>query len=131
MSMRLAGPQIPGVNPNQPFPQPGGLEESLFPQNSRYHGLKTLTYTREDGKEIAYLERRFLPDPSEFEDLREHSIVEGDRLDNLAYQYLGDPEQYWQIADANAAMHPEELTAEIGRRLRITLPAGIPGAPRA
>lgn len=131
MTTMLAGPQAAGLNPNQPFPLPGGLEESLFPPSSRYHGLKTLTYKREDGKEIAYLERRFLPDPADFEDLREHSVVEGDRLDNLAYQYLGDPEQFWRVADANAAMHPDELTAEIGRTLRITLPQGIPGAPRA
>lgn len=131
MSIRFAGPQIPGVNPNQPFPTPGGLEDSLFPPTSRYHGLKTLTYTREDGKQIAYLERRFLPDPADFADLREHTVVEGDRLDNLAYRYIGDAEQYWQIADSNAAMHPEELTSEIGRKLRITLPEGIPGAPRA
>lgn len=129
--IRIAGPQVAGLNPNQPFPLPGGLEESLFPPTSRYHGLSALTYTRDDGKQVAYLERRFLPDPADFADLREHRVVEGDRLDNLAYQYLGDAEQYWQIADANAAMQPEELTAEVGRRLRITLPLGIPGAPRA
>ena len=131
MSARLAGPQIPGVNPNQPFLPPGGFEESLFTPSSRYHGLRTLTHTDENGKEVAYLERRFLPDPDDFEDLREHSVIEGDRLDNLAYHYLGDPEQFWQIADANAAMHPDELTDEIDRPLRITLPEGIPGAPRA
>jgi gamma-glutamyltranspeptidase/glutathione hydrolase len=46
-------------------------------------------------------------------------------------QYLGDPEQFWRLCDANAAMHPEELTDAIGRTLRITLPEGIPGAPNA
>lgn len=131
MRMRISGPQFPGLNTQQPFPQPGGLEETLFPPTSRYHGLKTLKYTRDDGKEIAFLERRFLPDPDNFDEIREHTVVAADRLDNLAYHYLGDPEQYWQIADANAAMHPDELTAESGRKLRITLPEGIPGARRA
>jgi len=128
--MRMGG-QPSQVNPNQPYPTPGALEESLFPQSSRYHGLKTLTYKRADGKEIAYLERRFLPNPDEFEEIREHTVTQGDRLDNLAYQYLGDPGQFWRIADANGAMNPEELTEEIGNRIRITLPQGIPGARHA
>ncbi|MGH7229842.1 MAG: LysM domain-containing protein, partial [Nitrospiraceae bacterium] len=42
--------------------------------------------------------------------------------------YVGDPEQFWRLCDANAAMRPEELTGIIGRVLRITLPEGIPGA---
>ena len=42
--------------------------------------------------------------------------------------YLGDPLQYWRICDANGAMRPDELTDTAGRRLRITLPEGIPGA---
>ena len=37
------------------------------------------------------------------------------------------PRQFWRVCDANAAMRPDELTETIGRRLRITLPEGIPG----
>jgi len=58
-------------------------------------------------------------------------LTEGDRLDNLTFDYLGDPEQFWRIADANRAMRPDELTETIGRQLRITLPEGIPGASNA
>jgi hypothetical protein len=53
--------------------------------------------------------------------------VEGDRLDTIAAKYLGDPEQFWRIADANGAMRPEELTDAIGDKLHITLPQGIGG----
>ena len=53
------------------------------------------------------------------------------RLDNLAAEYLGDPEQFWRICDANGVLRPDELTDTIGRRIRITLPDGIPGAPNA
>ena len=60
--------------------------------------------------------------------LQEHVVGQGDRLDNITARYLGDPEQFWRVCDANRAMRPEELTEEIGRRLRITLPEGIPGA---
>ena len=45
-------------------------------------------------------------------------------------RYLGDPEQFWRLCDANAALRPDELM-EVGRWLRITLPEGIPGIPNA
>ena len=60
-----------------------------------------------------------------------YSVVAGDRLDTIAAQLLGDPELFWRIADANGAMRPDELTETVGRKLRITLPAGIPGAKNA
>lgn len=99
----------------------------LYPITSRYHGIETIILERPDGTIIAHLRRRFLPSPDRFALLREHLVTEGDRLDNLAAQHLGDPLQFWRIADANNAMRPEELTEEIGRRLRITQPEGLPG----
>jgi hypothetical protein len=60
--------------------------------------------------------------------LQEHTVKEGDRLDNLAALYLSDPELFWRLCDANNAICPEELTETVGRILRITLPEGIPGA---
>ncbi|MFZ1707308.1 MAG: LysM domain-containing protein, partial [Anaerolineae bacterium] len=63
--------------------------------------------------------------------LQEHTVAEGERPDLIAAAYLGDPEQFWRLCDANGVMRPEELTEEVGRRLRITLPEGIPGLPDA
>ena len=77
-----------------------------------------------------YLRRRFVPSPERFELLTEHSVTEGERLDNITAQYLGDPEQFWRICDANGAIRPDELTETAGRRLRITLPEGL-GTPNA
>jgi hypothetical protein len=102
-----------------------------FPPTSRYHGVEVVSLTAADGEKITYLRRRFLPPPERFALLREHEVSEGDRLDQIAGTYLGDPEAFWRIADANAAMRPEALTDTIGRRLRITLPEGIPGAGNA
>jgi hypothetical protein len=102
-----------------------------FPLTSRYYNLGTSTITAPDGRTVIYLKRRFVPPPERFSLLQEHSVVEGDRLDNITARYMGDPEQFWRICDANRAMRPDELTAEIGRRLRITLPEGIPGIPNA
>ena len=102
-----------------------------FPPTSRYYGIETATLTAADSRVLVYLRRRFLPSPDRFALLLEHVVVEGDRLDNVTAKYMGDPEAFWRIADANAAMRPEALTETPGRRLRITLPEGIPGTPNA
>jgi hypothetical protein len=103
----------------------------MFGPNSRYYLTPTARLVREDGTEVVYLRRRFVPSPERFALLEEHVVSDGDRLDLIAHQYLGDPEQFWRICDANGAMRPEELIEETGRRLRITLPEGIPGASDA
>jgi hypothetical protein len=102
-----------------------------FPPTSRYFNIETATIKMPGGQTVVYLRRRFLPPAELFASLVDHSIVEDDRLDNITAKYMDDPEMFWRIADANSAMRPEELTETIGRRLRITLPEGIPGAPNA
>lgn len=102
-----------------------------FPPTSRYSGIDTATLTLADGRIVSYLRRRFLPSPERFALLQEHVVTQGERLDNVTAKYIGDPEAFWRIADANSAMRPDALTETIGRRLRITLPEGIPGAPHA
>jgi nucleoid-associated protein YgaU len=98
-----------------------------FPFTSRYYSTETAMLETDDGGEVIYLRRRFLPPPENFETLQEHVVTQGERLDNITAEYLGDPEQFWRIADANRAMRPDELTEEVGRRLRITLPEGLSG----
>ena len=106
--------------------QPDALKTNFLPVTSRYYGLDTGIVNSPAGKTITYLRRRFVPSPEQFELLQEHTVTEGDRLDNITAQYLGDPQQFWRVADANNAMNPRELTETIGRKLRITLPEGIP-----
>lgn len=103
----------------------------LFPPTSRYFALETTTLEDADGTVIVYLKRRFVPPPERFALLLEHVVKQGERLDNITAHYLDDPEQFWRICDANRALRPDELTETIGRRLRITLPEGIPGTPNA
>jgi hypothetical protein len=111
--------------------QPGSLSATIFPTTSRYHGIGTATLEAADGQTIIYICRRLVPLVERFTMLQEHVVTQGDRMDNIAAKYLGDPEQFWRICDANAAMRPDELTETIGRRLRITLPEGVPGTPNA
>lgn len=106
-----------------------GTSSLIFPPTSRYHNIETTTYKSVNDKEIIHLKRRLVPAPERFSLLQEHLVVEGDRLDNITARYLGDPLQFWRVCDANAAMNPADLTAEIGRRLRITLPEGFPETP--
>jgi hypothetical protein len=98
-----------------------------FPANSRYFGVPTLTRTERDGRTVAYLARRFIPPPEDFTLAFVHTAVQGDRLDLLASTYLGDPEQWWKIPDANGAMQPDALTDTPGRKLRIALPDRFTG----
>ncbi len=107
--------------------QSGALKTTAFAPTSRYHGIDTATMKTVDGKTIIHLRRRFIPPPERFSLLQEHTVVQGDRVDNLANQYLGDPEQFWRLCDANNVVRPDELSETIGQRIRITLPEGIPG----
>jgi len=97
-----------------------------FPPSSRYNGIETAQLERPGQGAIVYLRRRFVPQPERFAVLAEHVVIDGERLDHIAARYLGDPELFWRICDANRALRPEDLL-EIGRRLVITLPEGMSG----
>jgi len=105
----------------------GVIKANPFPPNSRYANIQTATLTTFNGQVVVYLRRRFVPSPDQFSLLQEYTVTQGDRLDNLAARLIGDPELFWQLCDSNGAMKPEELIEIIGRKLRITLPQGIPG----
>jgi hypothetical protein len=105
-----------------------GAAANRFPPNSRYHGIAIATATLPDGRPVVHLRRRFVPQPHALALLHTVRVVEGDRLDNLTATHLGDPELFWRVCDANPVLRPDELTETLGRELRITLPAGIPGA---
>ncbi len=105
-------------NPVEATPSP-------YPRTSRYHGVEVAVRTR--GRQVPYLRRRLLPRPGGFAAIGEHTVSAGDRPDLLAHQYLGDAEQWWRIADANPVLDPRELTGTPGRKVRITLPEGVPG----
>lgn len=98
----------------------------MFDPTSRYATLtiKTLEVAGPDGepRPIRYVERRFLPPAGAGTTLVEHAVVQGDRLDTVTAKQLGDPTQFWRVADANDTRRPEELTDEVGRRIAIAMP---------
>jgi hypothetical protein len=98
----------------------------MFDTTSRYAKLaiKTLTVTGPDGlaRNIQYVERRFPPQSDAGATIVEHTVTQGERLDNITAKYLGDPTQFWRVCDANEALNPKELTDEVGQRIRIAIP---------
>ena len=98
----------------------------MFEPTSRYYNSKILimTVVDSDGKprELHYVQRRFIPSSEGRTTLVEHTVLQGERLDNITARYLGDPTQFWVICDANDVLDPNELTDETGKRINIALP---------
>lgn len=95
----------------------------MFDSSSRYYALDnaTLASTDAQGKQrlLVYKRRRFIPTDDTATLLVEHTVSDGERLDNITTRYMNDPTQYWRICDTNGAVRPTELTAQVGRVLRI------------
>jgi hypothetical protein len=98
----------------------------MFDPTSRYYTIETSTTTiitgDSDVREVRYVKRRFIPSSEGMTTLVEHKVAQGERLDNITARYLGDPTQFWRVADANNVLRPEELTEEIGALIKIALP---------
>lgn len=105
-----------------------GQSAQRFPSSSRYSGLPTKTWKTADGRLLPYVSRRFVPPAENFATLSQHTVVANDRIDRLSAQNLGDPEQFWRLCDGNNAVRPAELTETLGKKIRITLPEGVPAA---
>lgn len=112
-----------GPPPALTAPAPPG-----YPANSRYAGVPTVTRTLADGRTVTFLRARIVPRPEALATMSEHTVGPHDRLDTLAATYYGDSELWWRIADANAAVDPDDLLAA-GTRIRIGHPEGLSGVP--
>jgi hypothetical protein len=109
----------------------GAVPATSFPPDSRYHGAPVDSYDPRDGDDpVTYVHRRFVPRPERLAETGRVPVAQGDRIDLVAERQLGDPALYWRLCDANGVLDPAELE-QVGRWVRVTLPEGIPGAPRA
>ena len=115
-------------DPLQALLAAGAVPSTTFPPTSRYASTPVEAFDSGDGSPaVPFLGRRFCPRGDTLALLYEVQVAEGDRRDVLGWRHLGDPELWWQLADANGAVDPRELTDTVGETLRITLPAGVPG----
>ena len=117
-------------DPLQELLAAGAIPTTTFPPTSRYSESGVDAWDPGHGEPpVPFLKRRLCPQTNRFSLLYEVRVVEGDRRDVLVAHHLGDAEVWWRLADANGAVDPRALTDTVGRRLRITLPADVPGAP--
>ena len=88
----------------------------MFDPTSRYYSIPNAQHVEPGGTSFVYKKRRFLPHRTPLPTDRAVAVAVGDRLDTIAARLLGDPLQYWRIADASHAMNPFDLS-EPGRLL--------------
>jgi hypothetical protein len=91
----------------------------MFAKASRYETVADAVWTDPARREIVYKRLRVIPPPGPA--VQGHLVSRGDRLDLIAFRFYRDPEQFWRICDGNIAMRPDDLVAELGRRLVIPL----------
>ncbi|CAL78126.1 conserved hypothetical protein [Bradyrhizobium sp. ORS 278] len=100
----------------------------MFDHASRYANIGTTTMMLPDGRMVSYVRRRFLPRGGQMALLAEVQVAAGERIDLISNRTLGDPLAFWRICDANDAMDPQAMVAEVAadanRLLRIPLPQG-------
>jgi hypothetical protein len=82
------------TDPLQAILQQAGLKINAFSPNSRYYSIETAILENPGKDPVIYLRRRFAPSADRFSLLQEHTVTQGERLDNITFQHLGDPEQF-------------------------------------
>jgi hypothetical protein len=78
----------------------------MFFPGSRYENAATIPVTRTDGTIVLAVKppRRDAPEAE-----RIHRRIEGQRLDHIAWHYLGDPTTFWRLCDTAGALSADAL----------------------
>jgi len=93
----------------------------MFSKGSRYESVPDATWTDPSGRPIRHKRIRVIQHPRI---QGRHLVVQGDRLDRLAFELYRDAERFWRVADANLALWPDDLLAEPGRILDVPTSEG-------
>jgi len=88
----------------------------MFFKGSRYEKVEEAKIIAASGKTVKYIRIRFIAETAA---IQQHKVAQAERLDLIAQQHYKDPLLFWRICDANKAMLPDELVAEVGRRILI------------
>jgi phage tail protein X len=99
----------------------------MFSKTSRYWAVPNITVPDSQGRVLPGKDIRLLPTVT---GTFQHLVSQGDRLDQLAYTYYGQPLDWWHISDANPgilsplALIGDEPVTTI--RLPVTVASGTP-----
>ena len=100
----------------------------MFDHTSRYYSIPTAMIVLPDGRQIAFVRRRFLPSSDRLPLLAEVAVIPGERIDLLANRIYGDPLAFWRICDANDVIDPQDMmrdaSSDPSTRLRVPTPQG-------
>ncbi len=79
----------------------------MFYKNSRYAQVETYQVKDRRGRIVTVV----APARAPLQDLAGyHRLIQGQRPDHLAFQYLKDAKAYWRLAEANDVMLAESLS---------------------
>jgi hypothetical protein len=98
----------------------------MFSKISRYRNLPDVTVADAKGRVLAAKDLRLLPDVS---GTFRHTVNAGDRLDQLAYKYYGQPLQWWNICDANPDFLSPLATLGLEPVVTTLFPVTVSAAP--
>ena len=79
----------------------------MFDDKSRYKATETYQVTDSRGRLVTVVA---VPPAPAAQMLGYHRLLQGQKMDHLAYQYLADANATWKIAELNDVMLPEALT---------------------
>jgi len=79
----------------------------VFEPPSRYLGVETYVVADRRGREVEVVA---VPEAPAQVLAGIHLLRQGERIDHLAFRYLGDAVLWWRIAELNDAMAPAALT---------------------
>lgn len=88
----------------------------MFFQGSRYQNVDTTQITDANGRVIRYKKVRFIsPTPA----VLGHTVVQGERLDQISNSYYKDAQRFWRICDANFSLWPDDLVSTANTKILI------------
>jgi hypothetical protein len=80
----------------------------MFFRGSRYEKVATTQITDATSRVIPYIKVRFIPPTPA---VVGHSVLQGERLDQISNNYYKDAQRFWRICDANFAVWPDDEVA--------------------
>jgi hypothetical protein len=83
----------------------------MFFKGSRYERTGTYQVRLPDGAVVVAVRLPLPPAPESVVLRGYHQRQDGERLDQLANHYLGDPTAFWRLCDANDSVVPDALAA--------------------